>query len=54
MTLNISKLNKYMHSFIQDATASLVSKTKTIKHITPVLAALAWLPVKFRIDFKNL
>ncbi|XP_030638844.1 uncharacterized protein LOC115819473 [Chanos chanos] len=30
------------------------SKTKKREHITPVLAALHWLPVSFRIDFKVL
>ena len=39
---------------IQNSAARLLTKTKKREHITPVLAALHWLPVTFRIDFKVL
>ena len=39
---------------VQNAAARLLSGTKKREHITPVLASLHWLPVKFRIDFKVL
>ena len=32
----------------------LLTRTKRREHISPVLAALHWLPVTFRIDFKVL
>src|SRR4029434_4707631 len=34
--------------------ARLLTRTKRREHISPVLAALHWLPVTFRIDFKVL
>ncbi len=39
---------------IQNAAARLFTRTKKSDHITPILAALHWLPVSFRIDFKIL
>ncbi|KAF7651000.1 hypothetical protein LDENG_00117560 [Lucifuga dentata] len=33
------------------SSAALLTKTKR-EHITPVLAAVHWLPVSYRIDFK--
>ena len=39
---------------IQNAAARLLTGTGRRSHITPVLASLHWLPVKFRIDFKIL
>lgn len=39
---------------MQNAAARLVTGTRRFEHITPVLAALHWLPVKFRVDFKIL
>ena len=45
----LSKLQK-----IQNTAARLVSKTKKSDHITPVLAALHWLRIKYRIVFKIL
>ena len=38
----------------QNSAARMVSKKKRTDHITPVLSALHWLPVKQRIDFKVL
>ena len=46
---SLSKLQR-----IQNTAARLVSKTKKSDHITPVLAALHWLPIKYRIVFKIL
>ena len=38
---------------VQNSAARLLTGTKKRDHITPVLASLHWLPVKFRIDFKS-
>ena len=35
---------------IQNSAARLLTRTKRREHISPVLAALHWLPVTFRID----
>ncbi len=39
---------------IQNAAASILTRTRKSEHITPVLRSLYWLPVPFRIDFKVL
>ena len=39
---------------LQNAAARLISNVPHYSHITPVLCALHWLLVKFRIDFKIL
>ena len=39
---------------LQNAAARLISNVPRHSDITPVLCALHWLPVKFRIDFKIL
>ena len=39
---------------VQNAAARMLSGTKRQEHITPVLASLHWLPVRFRIQFKIL
>lgn len=39
---------------IQNSAARLLTRTKRREHISPVLAALHWIPVTFRIDFKVL
>lgn len=39
---------------VQNAAARLLTGTRKRDHITPVLSALHWLPVQFRIDFKLL
>ena len=39
---------------LQNMAARILADTKRRAHITPVLAALHWLPVKSRIDFKIL
>ena len=37
---------------IQNSAARLLTNTRKQEHITPILAALHWLPVSFRCDFK--
>ena len=39
---------------VQNAAARLLTGTRRRDHITPVLASLHWLPVRFRIQFKIL
>ena len=39
---------------VQNAAARLLTGTKKREHITPVLASLHWLPIRFRVDFKLL
>ena len=39
---------------VQNSAARLLTRTRKREHITPVLASLHWLPVRFRIDFKIL
>ena len=39
---------------VQNAAARLLTSTRRREHITPVLASLHWLPIKFRIYFKVL
>jgi len=39
---------------IQNAAARVLTKTKKVEHITPVLKSLHWLPLSQRIDFKIL
>ena len=39
---------------IQNAAACILTRTRRFEHISPVLASLHWLPVKFRIDYKIL
>ena len=39
---------------VQNVAARLLSRVKKYHHISPILAALHWLPIRFRIDFKVL
>ena len=39
---------------VQNAAARLLTGHKKRDHITPILASLHWLPIRFRIDFKIL
>ena len=39
---------------VQNSAARLLTSTKKRDHISPVLASLHWLPVKFRVEFKVL
>jgi len=46
-SMNIDKLQR-----VQNTLARVVSKTHRRDHITPVLADLYWLPVRYRIEYK--
>ena len=37
---------------VQNAAVRLINRTSRMEHITPQLAALHWLPIRYRIDFK--
>ena len=50
----ISRRNIQRLQLIQNAAARFLTCTKRHDHITPILAALHWSPVSFRIDFKIL
>ena len=39
---------------VQSAAARLLSGVRKYQHISPTMAALHWLPIHFRIDFKVL
>ena len=39
---------------VQNAAARFLTGTRRREHISPVLASLHWLPIKFRIEFKIL
>ena len=39
---------------IQNAAACILTRTRRFEHISPVLASLHWLAVKFQIDYKIL
>ena len=50
--IDLSSLKRLQ--LVQNSAARLLTGTKKRNHITPVLASLHWLPVKYRIDFKIL
>ena len=52
--IGISDAAIHKLQLLQNAAARLVSKTGRYEHITPVMKALHWLPVKQRIEFKVL
>ena len=37
---------------VQNSVVRLINRTSRMEHITPKLAALHWLPIRYRIDFK--
>lgn len=39
---------------VQNAAAGLLTGTRKMDRITPILTSLQWLPVRYRIDFKAL
>ncbi|XP_058233510.1 probable RNA-directed DNA polymerase from transposon BS isoform X2 [Hemibagrus wyckioides] len=43
-----------MLQLVQNAAARVLTRTRRYEHITPILATLHWLPVKFRINYKIL
>lgn len=50
--INSTQLHRLQ--LVQNSAARLLTCTKKHAHITPVLASLHWLPIRFRIDFKIL
>ncbi len=48
----LPQMGIYRLQVVQNASAKLLTETKKRDHISPILACLHWLPVKFRIDFK--
>ena len=50
--LNKSSMDKLQ--VVQNAAARLLNKTNRRTHITPILKALHWLPISFRVQFKIL
>ena len=59
-TLEISSRLVYCHSvfsglqLVQNAAATLLTRTRKFDHITPILASLHWLPISSRSDVKVL
>ena len=39
---------------VKNAAARLLSRARKHYHISPILAALHWLPIRFHVDFKVL
>ena len=52
--VSISKQNIEILQLIKNPAARLLMSTKRSYHITPIHAAIHWLPVSYRIDFKIL
>ncbi len=50
----ISKSQITRLQLVQNASARFLHNSCKCDHITPILRALHWLPIKFRIDFKVL
>ncbi len=49
-----SKEERYTAAAHPEHFCRILTRTRTSEHITPVLRSLHWLPVTFRIDFKEL
>ncbi len=52
--VGVSQTSLSRLQLVQNAAARLLTGTRKQEHISPVLASLHWLPVRFRIDFKIL
>uniref|UniRef100_A0A8C5AN71 Reverse transcriptase domain-containing protein n=1 Tax=Gadus morhua TaxID=8049 RepID=A0A8C5AN71_GADMO len=52
--MGISEASIARLQLVQNAAARLLTNTRKYDHITPILASLHWLPVRFRIHFKIL
>ncbi|KAK5916289.1 hypothetical protein CgunFtcFv8_011289 [Champsocephalus gunnari] len=50
--LPIKLLNRLQ--IIQNSAARIITRTNSSDHITPILTQLHWLPVRYRIDYKNI
>uniref|UniRef100_A0A9J8ATE3 Reverse transcriptase domain-containing protein n=1 Tax=Cyprinus carpio carpio TaxID=630221 RepID=A0A9J8ATE3_CYPCA len=47
-----SSINKLQ--VVQNAAARVLTRSRKYDHITPILQSLHWLPIKFRISYKNI
>ena len=54
MLIGISTKALYKLQLLQNSAARVVTRTQKYDHITPVLKALRWLPVKKRIEYNVL
>ena len=52
--MGISEASIARLQLVQNAAARLLTNTRKYDHITPILASLHWLPVRFRIHLKIL
>ena len=52
--IGINQVSISRLQLVQNAAARLLTGTRKREHITPVLASLHWLPVRYRIEFKTL
>ena len=52
--IGISQASLARLQLVQNSAARLLTQTRRSEHITPILASLHWLPVRYRIDFKLL
>lgn len=52
--LGISQTSLSRLQLVQNSAARLLTGTRSRDYITPILASLHWLPVKYRIEFKIL
>uniref|UniRef100_A0A3Q3K5R8 Reverse transcriptase domain-containing protein n=1 Tax=Monopterus albus TaxID=43700 RepID=A0A3Q3K5R8_MONAL len=48
----LSQSSLSMLQLVQNAAAQLLTDTRRYAHITPILASLHWLPMKWRVQFK--
>ena len=48
----LSKTSMDRLQVVQNAAAKLLTRSSKRSHVTPILSALHWLPIKFRIQFK--
>lgn len=51
---SVSKSQITRLQLVQNAAARFIQNSRKCDHITPILRALHWLPIQFRIDFKIL
>ncbi len=48
----VSQSSLFRLQLVQNTAARLLSGTRKYEPVTPVLSALHWLPIKYRIDLK--
>ncbi|XP_076829950.1 uncharacterized protein LOC143475954, partial [Brachyhypopomus gauderio] len=54
LLIGCSKQSIKKLQLVQNAAARVLTKARKFDHISPTLAALHWLPIKYRIEFKVL